>query len=112
MSFMMKKITIIFLLVASCINSNTFAQNNIKMSLYSNLEEIKINASYIRYIFMGRQTFDIKNNTSDSLVFTFRNSPYPFPAKEVVKQLGIQELYSGFKTTLTDSRAVDRKSVV
>jgi len=112
MSFMMKKIAIIFLLVAGCINSNTFAQNNIKMSLYSNLEEIKIDASYIRYIFRGRQTFDIKNNTSDSLVFTFRNSPYPFPAKEVVKQLGIQELYPGFKTTLTDSRGQTAEGAV
>ena len=112
MSFMMKKIAIIFLLVAGCINSNTFAQNNIKMSLYSNLEEIKINASYIRYIFKGRQTFDIKNNTSDSLVFTFRNSPYPFPAKEIVKQLGIQELYPGFKTTLTDSRGQTAEGAV
>ena len=54
----MKKIAIIFLLVAGCINSNTFAQNNIKMSLYSNLEEVKIDASYQRYIFRGRQTFD------------------------------------------------------
>lgn len=108
----MKKIAIIFLLVAGCINSNTFAQNNIKMSLYSNLEEIKIDASYIRYIFRGRQTFDIKNNTSDSLVFTFRNSPYPFPAKEVVKQLGIQELYPGFKTTLTDSRGQTAEGAV
>ena len=46
MSFMMKKIAIIFLLVAGCINSNTFAQNNIKMSLYSNLMHL-INAIYL-----------------------------------------------------------------